>query len=128
MWAQPTSLRMAKLYIFQTNNHTGNTHNNIVVFKNPLFAMQSMVLAFKNHLFVMQKGVLRIAKYPAYTAQTIYRVQNVWQQTFRNIHFLRKYNRNVHSVRRRGRFIAPVLQSNQMVLICRNDAKRNAIS
>ena len=32
VWAQPTSLRMAKLYIFQTNNHTGNTHNNIVVF------------------------------------------------------------------------------------------------
>ena len=50
---------------------------------------------------------------------------NVWQRTFRNIHLLRKcMAANIpqysfiaqmygseHSVRRRGRFIAPVLQS-----------------
>ena len=32
-----------------------------------------------------------------------------------------------HSARRRGRFIAPVFQPNQMVLMCRNDANCNAI-
>ena len=31
-----------------------------------------------------------------------------------------------HSVRRRGRFIAPVFQPNQMVLMCRNDMNCNA--
>ena len=30
-----------------------------------------------------KRGFLRIVKYPAYTAQTIYRAQNVWQRTFR---------------------------------------------
>ena len=30
-----------------------------------------------------KRGFLHIVKYPAYTAQTIYRVQNVWQRTFR---------------------------------------------
>ena len=54
----------------------------------------------------VKRGFLHIAIYPAYTAQTIYRVQNVWQQTptyglfiiqnvyqrtHRNIHLLRKY-------------------------------------
>ena len=32
-----------------------------------------------------------------------------------------------HTARRRGRFIAPVFQPNQMVLMCRNDANCNAI-
>ena len=58
-----------------------------------------------------KRGFLRIVKYPAYTAQTIYRVQNVYQRTHRNIHFFAQIYRNVHSTRRRGRFIAPVFQS-----------------
>ena len=33
-----------------------------------------------------------------------------------------------HTARRRGRFIAPVFQPNQMVLMCRYDANCNAIS
>ena len=43
-----------------------------------------------------KRGFLRIVKYPAYTAQNIYRVQMYISE---------------HTVRRRGRFIAPVLQS-----------------
>ena len=60
----------------------------------------------KPYFCIAKRGFLRIVKYPAYTAQTIYRVQNVWQQTptyglfiiqnvyqrtHRNIHLLRKY-------------------------------------
>ena len=32
---------------------------------------------------------------------------------------------SVHTARRRGRFIAPVFQPNQMVLMCRNDMNCN---
>ena len=43
-----------------------------------------------------KRGFLHIAIYPAYTAQTIYRVQMYISE---------------HTARRRGRFIAPVFQS-----------------
>ena len=71
---------------------------------------------------------LRDAGANVVAAQTIYRVQNVYQRTHRNIHFLRKYMAactpqgvGVDSSR-------PFYNPNQMVLMCRNDAKRNAIS
>ena len=90
-----------------------------------------------------KRGFLRIAKYPAYTAQNIYRVQNVWQQTptyglfiiqnvyqrtHRNIHFLRKYIATCTPQGVGADSSRPFFNPNQMVLICRNDAKRNAIS
>ena len=75
-----------------------------------------------------KRGFLRIVKYPAYTAQTIYRVQNVYQRTHRNIHFLRKYMAACTPQGVGADSLRPFYNPNQMVLIWRNDTKRNAIS
>ena len=75
-----------------------------------------------------KRGFLRIVKYPAYTAQTIYRVQNVYQRTHRNIHLLRKCMATCTPQGVGADSSRPFFNPNQMVLICRNDAKRNAIS
>ncbi|WP_314285781.1 hypothetical protein [Prevotella pallens] len=54
-------------------------------------------------------------------------MQNVWQQTHRNIHFLRKYIATCTPQGVGADSLHPFFNPNQMVLICRNDTKRNAI-
>ena len=55
-------------------------------------------------------------------------IQNVYQRTHRNIHFLRKYIATCTPQGVGADSSRPFFNPNQMVLICRNDAKRNAIS
>ena len=55
-------------------------------------------------------------------------IQNVWQRTHRNIHFLRKYMAVCTPQGVGADSSRPFFNPNQMVLIYRNDAKRNAVS
>ena len=53
---------------------------------------------------------------------------NVWQRTFRNIHLLRKCRAANIPQGVGADSLRPFYNPNQMVLIWRNDTKRNAIS
>ena len=55
-------------------------------------------------------------------------IQNVYQRTFRNIHLLRKCMATNIPQGVGADSLSPFFNPNQMVLMCRNDAKRNAIS
>ena len=57
----------------------------------------------------------------------VFIIQNVWQQTFRNIHFLRKYMAANTPQGVGADSSRPFFNPNQMVLMCRNDANCNAI-
>ena len=66
--------------------------------------------------------------YQQTTTYGLFIIQNVYQRTHRNIHFLRKYIATCTPQGVGADSSRPFFNPNQMVLIWRNDAKRNAIS
>ena len=64
--------------------------------------------------------------YKQTTTCGLFIIQNVWQQTFRNIHFLRKYMAANTPQGVGADSSRPFFNPNQMVLMYRNDANCNA--
>ena len=72
------------IYIPDEYPHWQHTQQYCCFLKTPFLQCKSMVFGVQKPPFCNAKrGFLSIVKYPAYTAQTIYRAQNVWQRTFR---------------------------------------------
>ena len=66
--------------------------------------------------------------YKQTTTCGLFMIQNVWQQTFRNIHFLRKYMAANTPQGVGADSSRPFFNPNQMVLMYRNDANCDTIS